>query len=230
MTKSYTSLDPGWKICTDCREKKPITEFQKQKSGSQGVQCRCRPCANAKAAQWRAEHPFYSAQRAAAGAWTGEVRWRRIEQRYGLTKEQFHALEAAQDHRCAICGKDARLVVDHCHKTGRVRGLLCTRCNTALHHLESTGWIESAQSYLANNPSVAALGLEGVETALAAKLSQKTSSRYKGVFWDNGRQKWRARIRVGGQVKTLGSFDSEDAAAAAYRKARQRIDESEVKP
>jgi hypothetical protein len=68
------------------------------------------------------------------------------------------------------------------------------------------------------------------EPELAAKLSQKTSSRYKGVFWDTGRQKWRARIRVGGKVKTLGSFDSEDEAAAAYRKARQEIDESEVKP
>ncbi len=158
MAKGYTSLDPGWKICTDCREKKPITEFQKQKSGSQGVQCRCRPCANAKAAQWRVEHPFYSAQRTSTGYFRETVRWRRIKQRYGLTEEQFHALEAAQDERCAICGKQGRLVVDHCHASGKVRGLLCNPCNAALAFVEAAGWLESAQAYLSDHPSASVLG------------------------------------------------------------------------
>lgn len=227
--RGYTSVDPGWKVCTDCRERKPITEFQKHRTGSQGVQSRCRPCANAKAAQWRAEHPYYSAQRAAAGYFRETVRWRKIEARYGLTKEQFHAMEAAQGGRCAICGREARLVIDHCHASGKVRGLLCNRCNGTLAALESPGWLESAQAYLADHPAAAALG-DGVEAAIEAVRRLKFTSRHKGVFWETGRQKWQARIRVGTKVKILGRFDSEDEAAEACRKARQDIDESDVQP
>lgn len=52
---------------------------------------------------------------------------------YGLTLDQFHAMYERQDFSCAICGKeDVKLVIDHCHGSGRVRGLLCTRCNVGL--------------------------------------------------------------------------------------------------
>jgi hypothetical protein len=215
MRKGYVLLDPGWKVCTDCGERKPITEFQKHRRGSQGVQPRCRPCANAKAAQWRAEHPYYSAQRTSAGYFRGTVRWRRIEQRYGLTEDQFHAMEAAQDGRCAICGKKRRLVVDHCHASGKVRGLLCSPCNLAVGFMESAGWLQSAQAYLLDHPAALALG-DGVEAALEAVRRPKASSRYEGVFWDNTRQKWRARVRLPtGARKYVGSFDSEEDAARA---------------
>lgn len=58
---------------------------------------------------------------------------------YGLTPETYMELSASQDHKCAICGDPYGmeslkhpLYVDHCHKTGEVRGLLCSRCNTGL--------------------------------------------------------------------------------------------------
>lgn len=62
--------------------------------------------------------------------------------RYGLTFEAFERMLADQGHRCLICGTDTpggkgnEFVVDHCHATGRVRGLLCHRCNSALGLLE----------------------------------------------------------------------------------------------
>lgn len=60
-------------------------------------------------------------------------RWLR---QYGLTGEQFRAMNEMQRGLCAICSRPPRsgkrLNVDHCHATGKVRGLLCTRCNTAL--------------------------------------------------------------------------------------------------
>lgn len=56
--------------------------------------------------------------------------------KYQLTIEQYHKLLADQNGVCAICGlsqtNGKRLFVDHCHKTGKVRELLCTRCNTLL--------------------------------------------------------------------------------------------------
>lgn len=64
------------------------------------------------------------------------------QRRYGITLEAFEAMEKAQGYRCAICGTekarkqsgkvDDCLHVDHCHTTGKVRGLLCLSCNRAV--------------------------------------------------------------------------------------------------
>lgn len=54
--------------------------------------------------------------------------------KYGITNEQFDAMLAAQGHQCAICGKTQQRGwhIDHCHSTGRVRGILCHGCNIGL--------------------------------------------------------------------------------------------------
>lgn len=54
--------------------------------------------------------------------------------KYGLTEEQFHSLLKSQSGLCKICKTptDKTLHIDHCHTTGRVRGLLCFRCNNLL--------------------------------------------------------------------------------------------------
>lgn len=69
------------------------------------------------------------------------------ERVYGLTPERFQALVDSQGGRCRICHEvPKRLCVDHDHKTGRVRGLLCVRCNSCLGWLESHR--EQADEYL----------------------------------------------------------------------------------
>lgn len=61
-----------------------------------------------------------------------------LQRLYGLSVEQFRAMEAAQGNRCKMCKRtpeeagDTRLCVDHCHATGKVRGLLCSPCNKLL--------------------------------------------------------------------------------------------------
>lgn len=75
---------------------------------------------------------------------------------YGITPEQYDEMLAAQGGHCAICPRTQqsnvgkrRLAVDHCHKTGRVRGLLCHRCNLAVGYLgDDAGVTRSAARYL----------------------------------------------------------------------------------
>lgn len=68
---------------------------------------------------------------------------KKLLKRYGLTIEQWEAMRDSQNGLCAICeqppSKERDFHVDHCHQTGRVRGLLCVRCNTSL------AWFERVQ-------------------------------------------------------------------------------------
>jgi hypothetical protein len=51
---------------------------------------------------------------------------------YGITPTDYDEMSKKQDNRCAICGAIARLVIDHSHNSLKVRGLLCSSCNTGL--------------------------------------------------------------------------------------------------
>lgn len=55
-----------------------------------------------------------------------------LRQRYGITSAQYEELLRRQDGMCATCSRESELVVDHCHVTKDVRGLLCGKCNSAL--------------------------------------------------------------------------------------------------
>lgn len=60
---------------------------------------------------------------------------------YGITPEEYEELLEKQNHACALCNNERsgpmriRLAIDHCHETGRIRGLLCQRCNWAIGQL-----------------------------------------------------------------------------------------------
>lgn len=76
---------------------------------------------------------------------------------YGLSEGDYEALYAAQDGRCAICrratGRVKRLAVDHDHKTGKVRGLLCGTCNKMLGHArDEPEFFTRGREYLLNPP------------------------------------------------------------------------------
>ena len=83
---------------------------------------------------------------------------RHIERKYGLSKEEFEALLHKQECKCAICRNPLKVnsgnggdgpCIDHCHDTGKVRGILCNNCNRGLGMFkDNTEYLTSAISYL----------------------------------------------------------------------------------
>jgi hypothetical protein len=68
---------------------------------------------------------------------------------YGLEDPQFDAMFAAQGGRCLICRESEATSVDHCHATGRIRGILCRACNAGLGLLrDDTALMRAAAAYL----------------------------------------------------------------------------------
>lgn len=96
------------RTCRDCGLEKPDDSFYQDKGRKRNsFASYCKPCHGKRAS-------MYGAKR-----------------RYGLTAVEYRALKEAG---CAVCGSHERPCIDHDHKTGRVRAILCHNCNLALGH------------------------------------------------------------------------------------------------
>jgi hypothetical protein len=118
-----TILATGVKVCNRCGESKPLSEFVKQSKAKGGVGAYCLPCWRVYIQQWDAANPV-------------KRRRSHIRSRYGITPEQRSELLEGQDGLCAACYEEPATDIDHDHRTGQVRGLLCRDCNLALGHLK----------------------------------------------------------------------------------------------
>lgn len=125
--------------CSACGEVKPIEDFpikNKEKGWRRG---RCYPCQAAYGREIRSRNP--EAHRARTRAYRqrnlDKARADGRKRFYGLSPEATAAMLDAQQAQCAICtraihdGPDG-FCVDHDHKSGRIRGLLCRKCNVLL--------------------------------------------------------------------------------------------------
>lgn len=88
---------------------------------------------------------------------------RRVKSQYGLAEGQYEILYQWQDGKCFICrratGASRRLSVDHDHKSGLVRGLLCRPCNSLLGHgRDDPEFFRRVIKYLAFPPAFEAIG------------------------------------------------------------------------
>lgn len=108
------------KICTGCKIEKLFAEFYNHSSSKDGLTWRCKPCL----------------LRQAKLSYTDEDRLKHKHKMllhyHGITIEAYNTMVLEQNNKCLGCGKEGKLNVDHCHKTGKVRGLLCSKCNVAL--------------------------------------------------------------------------------------------------
>jgi hypothetical protein len=119
------------RTCTRCNSSKSIDQFVKRPDMPDGRDFQCKDCANEYSRNWR---------KTAAGACTVKRNNVLIQaRRIGVTADAFREI-ICRTEVCEVCGdypsmnggSSDRLHVDHCHKTGVIRGVLCLRCNTAI--------------------------------------------------------------------------------------------------
>ena len=124
------------KMCSRCKEMLPSSEFYPHRRMKSGLQSHCRKCARA----WHNERPDYvrakNAEYKAKNPTYQTDRNRYVK--YGLTRADIDEIIKAQGGKCAGCLRDVSNIkwcVDHCHKSGRVRGVLCDDCNLSIGRL-----------------------------------------------------------------------------------------------
>lgn len=124
------------RTCTKCKLSLPFDCFSKD--SRRGYAARCKSCRKEEVQLWREanrekvnkwERDRY---KNSSGKWAGHVL-----RKYGLTVKQYQQMSLSQNHACAICLLSSKeqtkvMAVDHDHQTGKVRGLLCARCNRLL--------------------------------------------------------------------------------------------------
>lgn len=127
------------RTCTICDLDKEISHYHK--SGKNRWRSQCKPCYNMLLRENYCPRKH---------------RNRKLKFKYGITHKEYIILSKAQDNKCKICASDNSkchnsnyMHVDHCHETGKIRGLLCVDCNHGLGKFkDSPELLLNAISYL----------------------------------------------------------------------------------
>lgn len=119
------------KACRSCGVTKSLTEF-----GPRGEKWRsyCYQCERDRLKRIYHQNPVAGRerQREWIKANPRKNKDTKLRSRLGIGLDDYEAMIAAQKNRCATCGDEGRLEIDHCHASGRIRKLLCGPCNRAL--------------------------------------------------------------------------------------------------
>lgn len=131
---------PKSKRCNQCGVWRPLTDFDPSRTGKYGRQAKCSNCRRLRRRNRYALNP---------------VKWsyKHIKATYGLSKAEFDQLLLSQNGRCAACddlfGNTRHRHIDHCHTTGRIRGILCQSCNVSIGSMkEDIGRLRRLIAYL----------------------------------------------------------------------------------
>lgn len=138
LRKNHEDDDkPDGMRCKKCGEFKPITGFTRNRQCLYGVEPVCKACKRERRREYIRLYPE-------------RARNADLKYQYGITIEQYQAMYARQGGRCAICDtSESKLVVDHNHKTGNVRELLCHLCNAMIGYArEDIAILVNAAAYL----------------------------------------------------------------------------------
>ena len=132
------------KTCICCQLEKPISEYHKDSGKKDGYHTTCKSCSCSR------ERKRYS---------SGKIKDKdlKLRRKYGISHNNYLEILEAQNGRCAICSTDVpggkgAFHVDHCHNSGKIRGLLCHRCNVGLGHFkDQESLLLKAALYLHNH-------------------------------------------------------------------------------
>jgi hypothetical protein len=117
------------KICFKCKEEKEANCFHADKRNtSTGLYAWCKVCKSKAGSLWGKKN-------------STRVRNAQLKRNYGISLEDYQKMKEAQNNCCATCKRNESklkrsLMVDHCHDSGKIRGLLCDECNLALGKIE----------------------------------------------------------------------------------------------
>ena len=120
------------KKCRRCSITKPLALFSKDSGTKDKKRSYCKECDRARCSTWKQNNKEKVAE------YNADYK---LQYNYGLSSEEYKALLIKQNNKCAICNTDQndlkrKLVVDHCHTSNKVRGLLCSHCNVGIGMLK----------------------------------------------------------------------------------------------
>jgi len=145
------------KKCRDCLEHKEEIEFVKSKVFSSGYDTICCLCNRKRVKNWREQFPEKRALQAQREGKKDYSKNKHLRATYGISLDDYNEMFRLQEGKCYLCGKHQSevkraLSVDHCHKTGKIRKLLCQPCNTLLGMSgDNPAVLQKAINYLMEN-------------------------------------------------------------------------------
>lgn len=124
------------KECPSCKD--PNAVFNTSKTTKDGLRSYCKSCEKTRNINWR------KLNKERCKAYDNNRKERKREQsyrrKYGISIDTYESMLKEQNGSCMICHraelKDKKLDIDHCHRTGKIRALLCARCNKTIGLLE----------------------------------------------------------------------------------------------
>ena len=142
------------KTCTKCNLEKPVSEYWKsskvRKDGTVALRGYCISCGIEDRVKRYHERNGKEQQKYRS--------FKNLMKQYGISVEYYEQERIKQNYQCKICGAHEntqphkRLYVDHCHDTGKYRGLLCNTCNTGLGMFkDNTEFLHKAIEYINEN-------------------------------------------------------------------------------
>jgi hypothetical protein len=167
-------INDNYKKCTRCKEIKQLDKFTKCINSKDGIYSQCKDCKSELAREYRKNNPekakeldkkrgskyreksknirkiYYEKNK-------DKFKDKAIFRKFGISLDDYNKMFEKQKGCCIICNKhqiefDISLAIDHCHKTGKIRGLLCSYCNMGIGLLgENVKTLEKAIEYLKQN-------------------------------------------------------------------------------
>lgn len=154
----------GNRVCNHCREEKAVGEFCQMNAVCKDCHYvvygaanrkwqKAKRAADPEAARARDKAYYYDWKQRMPDRWRRAVKNGRLKEGYGITIEDLDRMISECNATCRICGEKQldpyKMHVDHCHTTGKIRGLICGKCNVGIGMFrDNPEALENAAEYL----------------------------------------------------------------------------------